>query len=368
MKRVLVILFGLILLSGLAACEKDSSEPVPEFTDPGPVAELTWSIDETGTLTVSGLGAMPDYIYMADVGGEQNYPPWYSRRREILRVKLEPGLTRVGAMAFSGCSALWAVSLPEGIVEIGDEAFARTALEHCPLPESLERIGAYAFYSSELSGTLTLPERVMEIGDRAFFDCRHLRAVQLPAGLLQLGEAPFAACTALTEITIEENNRFCTVDGVLFTADMATLICYPPARAGEHYTVPDGVRGIADSAFRFCALTGVELPDSLLRIGREAFSYSAVTSIALPEGLLMIESYGFANCALTEICIPDSIEHLGNGIFTGCRALFRVNLPAGLETLPAQTFSWCTALCELNLPASLITIGSDAFLQCVSLT
>ena len=104
---------------------------------------------------------------------------------------------------------------------------------------------------------------------------------------------------------------------MLFTADMATLICYPPARAGEHYTVPDGVRGIADSAFRFCALTGVELPDSLLRIGREAFSYSAVTSIALPEGLLMIENYGFANCALTEICIPDSIEHLGNGIFYG---------------------------------------------------
>lgn len=73
----------------------------------------------------------------------------------------------------------------------------------------------------------------------------------------------FHACTAITEFEVSpENAMLCTLDDVLFSKDMTTLLRYPNLRDGT-YTIPDGVTD-AENAFKNCRwLTSLTIPDSV---------------------------------------------------------------------------------------------------------
>lgn len=76
-----------------------------------------------------------------------------------------------------------------------------------------------------------------------------VQSLHLPASLETIDENAFIDALSLTAITVDaQNTSFYAVDGVLFGAD-GTLLHYPAARAGEHYTTPDGTTAIASRAF-----------------------------------------------------------------------------------------------------------------------
>lgn len=376
--RCVWLFFLLALLLLLPACRRDRLPWAGEtettawvLTDPGPVTELEWELDQTGTLTIRGKGAMPDYAFMTDVGGTQNFPPWYSRRREIYRVKIEPGVTYVGTMAFAHCEELAAVSLPEGLVSIGDMAFYDSqSLDYCPLPESIEQIGVCAFSYSGLTGTLRLPAQLRVIGENAFSYCRALTAICLPENLLQLGEQAFVGCTALQAVEVEAgNSAFCVEDGVLYTADRTTLLNYPTAKPGDSFTVPDGVTAIAAGAFRSCSLTTIDFPDSLQTVGDDAFyGADALRSIVLPDGVSQLGRNAFFQCtALQSAVLPEGLTELPEYLFVGCNALTDVTIPESVTVIGHSAFRNCTALSEINLPPRLVRIDDGAFAGCTTL-
>ena len=63
---------------------------------------------------------------------------------------------------------------------------------------------------------------------------------------------------------------YCTVDGILYSKDMHTLIRCPLLKTG-HVDIPDGVSEIGEYAFRRGRISSVSFPDSLVKIGRMAF-------------------------------------------------------------------------------------------------
>ena len=80
----------------------------------------------------------------------------------------------------------------------------------------------------------------------------------------------------------EHNPYYCSVDGILFSKDMKTLIRYPERHDGEKYTVPNGVEVIAKDAFSNCAyLRNVALPDTVTYIGDEAFAYTMLEKVEM---------------------------------------------------------------------------------------
>jgi hypothetical protein len=105
--------------------------------------------------------------------------------------------------AFDGCSGLTSVTMPEGVIHIGDHAFdGCSGLVSIVLPESVSRIRDCAF--SECSGltTIVLPEGLTHIGNEAFYECAGLESIVLPEGLTHLGQDAFYGCAGLTSVIL----------------------------------------------------------------------------------------------------------------------------------------------------------------------
>ena len=244
-------------------------------------SNVTWLLDDNGTLTISGSGKIEDYRSDID-------QPWYSNRSDITSVVIEPGVTSIGSLAFYECSNLTSITIPSGLTSIGEQAFGNcTGLT-----------------------SITIPSGFISIGGYAFWNCTGLTSITIPSSVTSIGVNVFYNCTGLTDITVDSNNSsFCSESGVLFNKDKTTLIYYPLGKNDSSYTIPDGVTVIEQYAF-YCnsKLTSVTIPSGVTSIGEMAFrECSGLTSVIVPSSVTSIEYNAFWCCFNLIIYIPGGI-------------------------------------------------------------
>ncbi|MBQ9778525.1 MAG: leucine-rich repeat domain-containing protein, partial [Clostridia bacterium] len=116
-------------------------------------------------------------------------------------IEIPASITVIPTEAFSSCRELKAVTLHEGLVTIGESAFADTAFTSITLPNTLTTIGNAAFDYAALT-SISLPASVKSIGESAFENCKALASVTLNQGLLTIGNCAFQNDKALVEIVI----------------------------------------------------------------------------------------------------------------------------------------------------------------------
>ena len=244
-------------------------------------SNVTWSLDDNGTLTISGSGKIEDYRSDID-------QPWYSNRSDITSVVIEPGVTSIGSLAFYECSNLTSITIPSGLTSIGEQAF----------------------WNCTGLTSITIQNGVTSIGTGAFWNCTGLTSITIPSSVTSIGVNVFYNCTGLTDITVDSNNSsFCSESGVLFNKDKTTLIYYPLGKNDSSYTIPDGVTVIEQYAF-YCnsKLTSVTIPSGVTSIGEMAFrECSGLTSVIVPSSVTSIEYNAFWCCFNLIIYIPGGI-------------------------------------------------------------
>ena len=294
-----------------------SAEPLQSASvvDSGTVGEnVTWTLTDDGTLTISGEGEIPD---QSSIGA-----PWHKHKSSITHIVIENGITR---------------------------------------------IGSYAFYYCDSAIDVTMANSVTAIGNEAFRYCSALESVKLPASLSSLAVDAFQGCGSLQAIDVEAGSEsFRSVDGVLYSKDMKTLVAFPGGRTGA-FTVPEGVETIGDSSFRESSLSEVTLPSSVKTIGSHAFYYSNnLSTINLPEGLTAIGTYAFDHSALREVTIPETLTDIGEDAFSNCFGLFKVTF-RGDHTIERYVFSKCTALKTIEVENGKLTLSYVAFGYCEGL-
>ncbi len=99
-------------------------------------------------------------------------------------------------------------------------------------------IAGHCFREFKQLETVIIPEGVRSIGIGAFYLCPNLHSIHLPASLTELSPSALSGC-GLSEISVDSrSNSFCTVDGVLFTKDMRTLVQYPPKKKQQAIPYP----------------------------------------------------------------------------------------------------------------------------------
>lgn len=195
----------------------------------------------------------------------------------------------IGEYAFAICGIKDDIVIPEGVTIIPSNAFYRcSSLNRITLPQSLTTIEEEAFSNCNFK-ELLLPSHLEKIGENAF-TCNAFENVIIPASVKEIGVSPFGSNGHLKSINVDKNNlNYVSIDGVLFSKDMKTLVEYPIGKKDNFYIVPEGVETIADEAF-FSAddyLEIIRMPESLLSIGKSAFNFCDAT-IHLPSGVQSI--------------------------------------------------------------------------------
>ena len=176
-------------------------------------ANLTWTLDSEGTLTISGTGAMADY-------SDSNPQPWADRKNDIQKLVVADGVTTIGDNAFSGCTALKNIDLSKAssLETIGNHTFSScTALKSVDLSEalSLKTIDT-SFPGCTGLENVVLNEGLGTIGGSAFNTCTSLKSIHIPSTVTAIGGYCFEDCTNLSEVTFAAGSQLTKIAGATF--------------------------------------------------------------------------------------------------------------------------------------------------------
>ena len=271
---------------------------------------------------------------------------------KLTNIVIPKGVTQIGDGTFSGCSQLISVEIPEGVTQIGSRAFYGCSnLSSISIPDSVTQIGSRAFdgcniavtiydnakyignYSNPYMVLMTVIDRTIStckinnqtrfIDDSAFYGCNELTEIDIPEGVIRIGEYVFYGCSNLKSVKISE-----------------------------------GVTEIGAYAFENCRnLTNIRIPNSILKVGRGAF-VNCNNLIQTSDSYIGYYLGNESNPYLVLVEVSKSIESY---IIHSDTKIIALQVCSG-------SFYDVVSLKSISIPKSVICINEDAFYNCVNLT
>lgn len=255
-------------------------------------------------------------------------------------------VTEVAENAFSGCTSMKTLRIPDSVKRVGRGALSGcTSLESIVLPfvgESVDTTNesnrgmVYLFgHSSGSSWTrdyglkqVTVTDVATYIPRGAFEGMTSLQYVNLGENITAIGASAFSSCSNLVSVTL-----------------------------------PEKCVSIGAYAFENCRRATITVKGAITSLGRSSFSNSGITAITLGEGITSIPDNCFYGSSLRSIVLPSSVTSVGSAAFRNCTRLTSVTINS-VVTLRSSAFSECSALTNDSLHFS--SGGSFAFAEGVS--
>ncbi len=228
----------------------------------------------------------------------------------------------VGHNAFSNCTKLENVKIPETLTALGNSSFRNTSITSLPDNGHITSIGNYAFYGCKNLSCTTVPKTCQTIGKGAFINCTGIKKLTITDGTLSMGREMFTGCTSLEELTIPfagaENTDDTGEDNADTVSDL--FIYYSWDKDYSDYsirkiTVTGGCK-IPEYAFsHMTTLEEINIYNSdITQIDPNAFrNCTSLKRIDIPENITEIKYNAFMNTN-ADICIYNSSCSLADNI------------------------------------------------------
>lgn len=339
---------------------------------------VTYSFNSsTGTLTISGFGAMTDY--------QRGDDSPFANNESIISVIVAEGVTSIGECGFYQCSGLKNLTLPRTLTSIGNWCFygdknienlyisnignwcATNIGSSYSSPFSWSKKGNI-FLNNSLVTNLVIPSGITSINSFTFSGCNCIKTVSFPDSLTTINNNAFEHCNDINQIIF--GNGLKTISSYAFSY----------CNGLTDLSLPDGLELVQSYAFGWCAsLERINIPASVSTIGTCAFCETGnLSEISVSETNTKYDSRNNCNAIietatnklLTGCCntiIPNSTTSIGRDAFRNMSSLRSINIPASVKDIGAYAFSSCKSLESVTFSAGLETIGSDAFYYCSSL-
>ena len=253
-----------------------------------------------------------------------------------------------------GCTGFSTIRLNDGLIKIGDGAFARcfelvnlkSSIGNNRLPESVSIIGSYAFQNCSKLAILNLPNELEYIGPSAF-DSSGIITMNIPCFVEFIGEGAFSNCCNLEKFT-SDNTDYPIEDDVLYVLgrnDAKSLFAYPAAKVSAKFEIPDDVIDIYGYAFSACL---------------------HLEEVVLNDHFSMIPSMAFYDCKSLKIIDISKVSSIGISSFNGCENLTAIEFGKDLISIDDAAFSGC-GIQSITIPSNVHYIGYNAFSDCKDL-
>ena len=350
----------------------------------------------------------------------------YKGSRPTGSLEIQQGTIGFASYAFSECSELTSVTIPNSIIYVNANAFSGCI----GITEPIYSENIFVYFPNGYATEYTIPNGISYIADEAFYGCNRLTSVTIPNSITSIGSRAFYNCYGLLSFTIPNtvvsigNNAFYHVKNIVYQGTATSNLLIGTVYSwGElthngfvednlvyldesktqltgcsilatEVTIPSSVTGIGTYAFQGCNnLTSFLIPSCVTSIGSSAFLETGwynnqsdgilyldnwclgykgdrpTGDLTIVDGTLGIVNNAFGSCSeLTSITIPNSVTSIGSYAFEGCTGLTSITIPNSVTSIGSGAFSNCSGLTSITIPNSVMSIGSEAFYSCSGLT
>ena len=274
----------------------------------------------------------------------------------LTSITIPNSVTSIGYGVFNSCNKLTSIAIPNSVTSIRNYAFwGCISLTSVTIPNSVTNIGDGAFTACTGLTSITIPNSVISIGYYAFNQCTSLISVNIPNSVTSIGSYTFSSCSKLTSVTVEWTTPLSIPNSVFSDLDLST----------RTLNVPAGTLATYQSALvwkEFGTIVEYVAPVVGQKIATSGVNYT-VTKATLPYEVAVdantnSNSGRFSTAAQTGITgaviIPATINNGGNTF--------------SVTSIVANAFQNSTGLTSVTIPSSVTSIGDSAFSNCTGLT
>lgn len=368
--KKLLLSLAMLVMAAAVCCGAGVEAQAAQVLQSGACGEaLTWTLDDAGTLTISGNGAMYDW----SSAYEAQEVPWSAYKDQIFHVVIEEGVTSIGASAFYLCEQMQSIQIAETVAVIGRDSFYHcSALLSVTIPDAVTKLGVSIFWECTSLKEVDLGNGVQSLGMYTFKKCKNLEIVRIGSGLKKLDSVSFDDCVNVKQVHITDLRAWAEVEcgGYRGTPMQGGPQLYLNGELVEKLEIPEGTTHIGAFAFLRCqSITEVVIPDSVTSIGESAFNQaSQLRKVTVGSGLTTSGEHIFRNCpSLTDVTFSDDCAaHLDRYAFADCSALVNV-YTGGVTRFEDSAFWNCTSLETITFGPGLQRLDSDIFENCTAL-
>lgn len=335
----------------------------------------------------------------------------FQSKSTLKSITIPNSVQYIGPYAFSGCTGLTSISIPESLNNIfygtSNLTYVNSDTSNSTVSEANLQYSSYEspFYSSACTGittvnynainfigpgngtsytnllystglpnvtTVNIGNNVQAIPKYFIYNFKKITSITIPSSVIRICTNAFTNCTALTSITIPESVLYLETNLMngctgITTLNFNAISCIKTGFSSLSNPNPTSPANNSTSLWgTLTNLTTINIGNQVQIIpsGFLGSGQSKITSITIPSSVTTIGYNAFYGSKLTSIDLPSSVSKIERYAFSSCTSItsitVRATTPPTLDASYTNTFPPTTQNYKIYVPSSAVNTYKTA--------